>query len=465
MIVNKLKLSIFISCVLANNTLIANEKQGFYTIVDSQGRIINIPIEKQQSQKAIKVMTPQAIKPKTVQSTQAKVLQQKATQSTKQKIAEQKIAEQTASQKRIQQQVTSKQLVKSTIETDKVDALAEKPIKSPIKTVKKTAKKSLDTQLTKKIPQTLIQKPAIKPVVKTPLQPDSVFKETKNKELENKESEKVTKQTQKTDTIINQPSNQSSKQNNKQTTRQTKQQANNPKNNQTQDGFFTLNSDNEKYIDSDVLKNKAFNQTDKKRFYSIPTVNGSVDNIENPNRIDTNNQQDQSVIDLSLLNNPLTVSSSYRTISKKSVQNMFGQQCFAKTHFVKLKKLTSKEPLNLWPRPKSFDANVLQMDIINIDNIKAMSLLSFSNKANDADYYWPLVVFLDKQGCILEAVDRYVTQDIKATWLQKASLKGNLLVPKQTQYVMLTPMSQTVSLPNVSLSKKGALKIIGYDAL
>ena len=88
-----------------------------------------------------------------------------------------------------------------------------------------------------------------------------------------------------------------------------------------------------------------------------------------------------------------------------------------------------------------------------------MQFDSYASNTDKPTYYWPLVIFLDKSGCILEGVSGFKNQKIPATLLQHAALQGVIKIPPKSYYMMMTSLASAVDVPEQELSNQGQIKI------
>lgn len=225
-----------------------------------------------------------------------------------------------------------------------------------------------------------------------------------------------------------------------------------------------LEFDKTTYIDSTALAKKAFNQDDKKRFYSIPNAAGGVDQVEKRaglNLVPANATSLPTLADFQ-------VSANYQIISKTKLKTMLPASCVPATKLKKIKQLAAKNPVNMWPRAKAMKKNAkafdLPVDMLRLDEkVSHIAVVSYAASGSQPAYYWPFGVFLNKQGCALSGVGSFYQQFVPATWLQQSAIKGNMIVPKNAVYLMMTPLAQSPDLAGKTLVNTGALQINAYD--
>lgn len=88
-----------------------------------------------------------------------------------------------------------------------------------------------------------------------------------------------------------------------------------------------------------------------------------------------------------------------------------------------------------------------------------MKLSSYASTQENPRYYWPFVVFLDQQGCVIEGVSGYKNQEYAATRLQYASLEGVIRLPESTAYILMTPLASAMDVEDKSLTNQGQIKL------
>ncbi|MNC41984.1 hypothetical protein D3C75_907790 [compost metagenome] len=150
---------------------------------------------------------------------------------------------------------------------------------------------------------------------------------------------------------------------------------------------------------------------------------------------------------------------TYLRLSQQELANTFENDlCFIKGDNKSIKKLSLNKEVGLWPRKplkEKFEYEVVKID----SSIKNIQVASYATTNDKPVYYWPLAVFLDEKGCVLEGASGFKSKSYPATILQHASISGVLQVPDRTQYIMLTPLSSAVDMPDQELSNQGQIKI------
>ena len=196
------------------------------------------------------------------------------------------------------------------------------------------------------------------------------------------------------------------------------------------------------------MESKEFNLDEKKRFYQIPgQVGGNWDVIEREKGIDmswfrTTQQQHKP-------QETIVLGKDYKVLSKAQLSDVLPLQCVDAKAQRKAKSLSVEKPLSLWSRPSLAEC-------FDCPNIK---LSSYANQMNNPTYYWPMAVFLDEQGCIVEGASAFYTQAYPMTMLQNASIEGVVHIPKNSKYILLTALEYAVDLPDFKLSHQGQIKL------
>lgn len=212
--------------------------------------------------------------------------------------------------------------------------------------------------------------------------------------------------------------------------------------------------DDVNYIDSQALIDKQFNLEGKKRFYSLPNNLGGADVVEREKGVNISqftpikaSQQPQ-----------FSLSRHYLRLPQQQLTPVLGQACFEVNHMAKLKILTVDDAINLWPRKKpvgKFGFEVIKLE----QTVNDISVMSYASSSKNPQFYWPLPVFLDNNGCVIEGVAHYFQQQYPATLLQHTALKGNLHKPTAARYLLLTPLVEVSDLPQAKLTPTGAISL------
>ena len=218
--------------------------------------------------------------------------------------------------------------------------------------------------------------------------------------------------------------------------------------------------DGVEYVNSEYLEDQEFNLDGKKRFYTMPDGTGRLETIERKKGVSRSildkilNKSNQSL-------NSITLSNNYVRLSAQDLSLAFeNDRCFLESYSKNktIKSLVPEKEIGLWPRKpikEKFEYELVKLD----QNIQYMQLDSYASNTDKPTYYWPLVIFLDKSGCILEGVSGFKNQKIPATLLQHAALQGVIKIPPKSYYMMMTPLASAVDVPEQELSNQGQIKI------
>jgi hypothetical protein len=70
-------------------------------------------------------------------------------------------------------------------------------------------------------------------------------------------------------------------------------------------------------------------------------------------------------------------------------------------------------------------------------------------------------VFLDEKGCILEGAGGFKNNDSASDYLKYENIEGMIQVPRNSHYLLLTPLASAIDVEERVLSNQGQLKLIG----
>ena len=208
----------------------------------------------------------------------------------------------------------------------------------------------------------------------------------------------------------------------------------------------------QQYVDSAYLEKREFNLEGKKRFYSVPDGLGGNQVIERESGVRLSNFIPQ-------LERPTAVSLSdgYRRIAPTTLVELTNRQCLSAAQLKTAKPMTEK-PVDFWPVP-SFQPKFEFVLAELTQEFRNIHLMSYTSTTRRPSYYWPLPIFLDQRGCILEGVAGFYQSKTAATWLQQAALQGHLAVPKGARYLLLTPLVEAAELSGETLADRGQLRL------
>lgn len=223
--------------------------------------------------------------------------------------------------------------------------------------------------------------------------------------------------------------------------------------------FTTI--DGVKYVNNEYLEDKEFNLEGKKRFYMTPEVGTGHNRFETIER--------QKGLNLSLFDKmmnkepvekkPIVLSSTYYRLPKNEVVQNLEQTCFSGKKLKKAKDLSPKnQEVGIWPVApfkERFTYEVVKLDT----QVQNVLLTSYASSKKDTSYYWPLAVFLDDKGCVMEGVSGFKNEDSREDNLQFAAMEGVLKKPEKAVYLFLTPLSSAVDVENKQLTNHGQIKL------
>ena len=219
--------------------------------------------------------------------------------------------------------------------------------------------------------------------------------------------------------------------------------------------------DGEKYYESEYLESKEFNLEEKNRFYQVPMTGsgGSSWNV-----IERNKGVDMSWFSLrdqqrqQISHDVVALGKDYQVISSELLKPALPMSCMPEKVLKKAKDLKNQS-ISFWPRTplkNDFDFELLSLNNKKVQNFK---LTSFAKSDQDKAFYWPLAVFLDGKGCVVEGATGYFTRSYTGTMLQTESVEGILHIPDQTHYILFTPLEEAVDLPTHKLSNQGQITL------
>lgn len=226
--------------------------------------------------------------------------------------------------------------------------------------------------------------------------------------------------------------------------------------NNQKDGFTKI--DGESYVNNEYLEDQEFNLEGKKRFYIMPDGSGRLETVERKKGVS------RSMLDR-IMNRPtesgkaITLSSNYVRLSAEDLALAFEEdRCFVNDYTKSIKKLSPKKEIGLWPRKPLKEK--FEYELIELDNpIRYVQVDSYASSNNRPVYYWPLIIFLDKKGCIQEGVSGFKNEALLGTAFRHAAIQGVLRVPETAHYIMMTPLASAVDVPEQELSNQGQIKI------
>lgn len=221
--------------------------------------------------------------------------------------------------------------------------------------------------------------------------------------------------------------------------------------------FTTI--DGVEYVNNEYLEDQEFNIDGKKRFYLMPDGLGRTESVERKKGVSRStldqlfNRQTQDQ------DSTVVLAPTYMRLSSQELEAAFEQdKCFIKDYKKSIKTLSANKEVNLWPRKplkEKFEYELVQLN----PSVQHLKVMSFASSNEKPLYYWPLVVFLDDKGCILEGVSGFKSKSYPSTMLQHASIQGVLKVPPSAHYIMMTPLSSAVDVTEKELTNQGQIQI------
>ena len=144
---------------------------------------------------------------------------------------------------------------------------------------------------------------------------------------------------------------------------------------------------------------------------------------------------------------------------KNELVQSLEQSCFSGKKINKAKLLSlDKNEMGLWPVPPIKEKFVYE--VIKLDSpIENIHFTSYASSQKSPSYYWPLVVFLDQQGCVIEGVIGFKNENIDSTYASYSALEGVLQKPPNAVYLFMTPLLEAVDVQDVQLTNKGQIKL------
>lgn len=220
--------------------------------------------------------------------------------------------------------------------------------------------------------------------------------------------------------------------------------------------------DGVQYVDNEYLEEKEFNLEGKKRFYimSEAGVAGGrqFETVEREKGI-TKSVFSKFLKNTNTPQKPIVLASTYFRLPKEEVVQNLEQGCFSGKKIQKAKSLSlDNDEIGFWPVApikENFAYEVVKLD----PQVENIHLSSYASSQKNPTYYWPLVVFLDPQGCVIEGVSGFKSEDVVENYRQFSSLVGVLKKPQQASYLFMTPLAESIDVKNEKLSNTGQIKL------
>ena len=168
--------------------------------------------------------------------------------------------------------------------------------------------------------------------------------------------------------------------------------------------------DGEQYIKSEYLEDKEFNIDGKN--VSILCQKGLLIHVMAPRvyRLLKEKGVGKSTLDHLFKKSPIqanqviVLAPTYYRISQAEAVESLGQQCFKDKKIKKAKRMNAEQEINIWPRAPlkdQFDFEVVELS----GQIQHVQINSYASQQNRPTFYWPLVIFLDAKGCVIEGLE------------------------------------------------------------
>jgi hypothetical protein len=212
--------------------------------------------------------------------------------------------------------------------------------------------------------------------------------------------------------------------------------------------------DGEQYIDSEYLEQREFNLEGKKRFYNLPDGLGGSEVLEREKGVD------MTVFRKQKIDKPQVVdlSKNYQRIPQEQIIALTGTACFSEKQLKSAKLFKQDEYLDFWPKPgfePKFDFVVAKLE----QPINDIQVTSYANNMGNPKFYWPLPIFLNDQGCVLEGVNAFYQTTLAPTVTMHQAIQGYLHIPDNTRYILFTPLEAAADLSETQLTNKGQVRL------
>lgn len=212
--------------------------------------------------------------------------------------------------------------------------------------------------------------------------------------------------------------------------------------------------DGEQYIDSEYLEQREFNLEGKKRFYNLPDGIGGNEVLEREKGVDMTVFRKQKIEKPQVVD----LSKNYQRIPKEQIISLTGTTCFTEKQLKDAKLFKQDEYLDFWPRPgfePKFDFVVAKLE----QPIHDIQLTSYANNMSSPKFYWPLPIFLDDKGCVMEGVNAFYQATVAPTVTMHQAIQGYLHIPQNTRYILFTPLEAAADISETQLTNKGQVRL------
>lgn len=233
-------------------------------------------------------------------------------------------------------------------------------------------------------------------------------------------------------------------------------------NNATVEKSYFSTLDGVQYVDNEYLEDKEFNLTGNKRFYIVSdpsSIGGrTFETVEREKGI-TKSVFSKFLKNTQTVQQPIVLSSRYARLNKEEVVESLEQACFSGRKIQKAKTLSiEKDEIGFWPVAPVKEN--FAYEVVNLDqSVEHIHLSSYASKQKNPTYYWPLVVFLDQKGCVIEGVSGFKNEDVHSNNREYSGFAGILKKPATARYLFMTPLAESIDIQNHKLSNTGQIKL------
>ena len=221
--------------------------------------------------------------------------------------------------------------------------------------------------------------------------------------------------------------------------------------------------DGVQYVNNEYLEEREFNLEGKKRFYIMPEA-GSSGAGHHVETVEREKGLGHSLIEKIQKQKPeiaktIALSPTYYRLPKTEVVESLQKACFTDKKVTKAKILDLKnKDVGFWPVAPIKDD--FAYEVVKLDQqVENVLLTSYASSQKSPSYYWPLVVFLDQKGCVVEGVSGFKNQNLDENNMQHAAMEGILKKPETASYMFMTPLSAAVDAENMQLTNQGQIKL------
>lgn len=220
--------------------------------------------------------------------------------------------------------------------------------------------------------------------------------------------------------------------------------------------------DGVKYVNNEYLEDREFNLEGKKRFYVMPETGamagGRFETVERQKGL-SKSLLDRIRQPKPVANKAIALATTYYRLPKEEVVQTLEQACFTGKKIEKAKTMSMKNQevsfFPVAPIKENFAYEVVKLE----PEIQNILFASFASSQKKPSYYWPLAVFLDEKGCVVEGVSGFKNEEQNESATHYASLEGVLKKPDSARYLFMTPLSEAIDIQNHELTNQGQIKL------